>query len=215
MTSKLNIRLVRFVKVLLDLILGLLIFASVILLLLILSAPIILNISDLHLTASVPVAIGVGESPEFSVEVAGSTEREVRAAVVDGAQGTLRLETSNPTFIIMSYSASLVTALGFAYLIYLVRLVLQTLIIGEIFSTENTRRIRRIGYLVLVVNLLRAAAQYFASEALLKQVAVITPQLSLPSPFDAEIILASLLILILAHVWSYGLELERDRALTI
>ena len=50
---------------------------------------------------------------------------------------------------------------------------------------------------------------------ILNQLPTAQPALSLPSPFRAEIILTSLLILILAQVWSYGLELERDQALTI
>jgi hypothetical protein len=74
---------------------------------------------------------------------------------------------------------------------------------------------RRIGYSVLIVAFVKAAAEYFAASEILNQLTITRPALSLPSPFDAEVILASLLILVLAQVWSYGLDLEREKALTI
>lgn len=40
-------------------------------------------------------------------------------------------------------------------------------------------------------------------------------QLTIISLFNIEFILVSLLILLLAQVWSYGLELKRDQELTI
>jgi len=43
-----------------------------------------------------------------------------------------------------------------------------------------------------------------------------SPSALSPGPtFNAEVILGSLLVLLLAYVWSYGLDLERERALTI
>ena len=176
MSKKLNMKMIQFVKTLIDVIYGLLIFASVSLVILILLTPILLKTSDLVLTASVPVAIGTGDSPQFDVQVAGAMTKGIRAAFVDDTQGTLRLETSNPSFVIVSYSAKLLTVIGLDYIFYLLRTVLQ---------------------------------------AILNQLTFIEPALSLPKPFKVEVILASLLILILAQVWSYGLELEREQALTI
>ena len=97
----------------------------------------------------------------------------------------------------------------------MLRSVLQAILQGDPFTTENTVRIRRIGYMVLLVGFLKAAVEYFAAREILNQLTIVEPSLSLPSPFDAEIILASLLILVLAQVWSYGLDLEREKALTI
>jgi hypothetical protein len=71
------------------------------------------------------------------------------------------------------------------------------------------------GLAVLFVRFLRPTVEYFAARAILNQLTIVEPPLSLPSPFQSEVILASLLILILAQVWSYGLEIERDRSLTI
>jgi hypothetical protein len=88
-------RLPRIVKVILDIIFGLLVFATFFLVLWITLSPWILRISDIVITSSVPVAIGSGEEPRFEVEVAGAEAKGIRYAFVDESQGTLRLETTD------------------------------------------------------------------------------------------------------------------------
>jgi len=215
MTTQNNQKFIRVVKILLDVILGLLVVASIFLVLWIALTPLILNMSDIAITSSVPVAIGSGDEPQFDVKVAGAEAKGIQAAFVDEAQGTLRLETTDWSIIFISNLAKLLTAIGLAYVVYLIRAVLQAILKGNPFAPENTVRIRRIGYLVLLVGFLKAAVEYFAAWEILNQLTIVEPMLSLPSPFEAEVILASLLILVIAQVWSYGMELERDQALTI
>lgn len=208
-------RLPRIVKVILDIIFGLLVFATFFLVLWITLSPWILRISDIVITSSVPVAIGSGEEPRFEVEVAGAEAKGIRYAFVDESQGTLRLETTDWYLTFISNLAKLLTAIGLAYVIFLLRAFVISILQGDIFTQENVVRMRRIGYSVLIVAFVKAAAEYFAASEILNQLTITRPALSLPSPFDAEVILASLLILVLAQVWSYGLDLEREKALTI
>ena len=215
MSTKQDLKLPRIVKTVLDIIFGLLVVVCVFLVLWIAFSPLILNISDITITSSVPVAIGSGDEPKFEVEAAGAEAKGIRAAFVDEAQGTLRLETTDWYFIFISNLAKLLTAIGLVYVIYLLRSVLQAIIQGDVFTQENVARIRRIGYLVLIVAFVKATVEYIAAWEILNQLRIVEPALSLPSPFEAEVILASLLILVLAQVWSYGLELERERAMTI
>lgn len=215
MSTPQNLKLTRFVKILLDIIFWLLVLVCAFLVLWIALSPLVLNVIDVPITASVPVAIGVGDEPQFEVAVAGAEAKWVQAAYVEEAQGTLRLETTDWVIILVSNLAKLLTAIGLTYVVYLLRSVLQAILQGDPFTTENTVRIRRIGYMVLLVGFLKAAVEYFAAREILNQLMVVDPPLSLPSPFEAEVILASLLILVLAQVWSYGLDLEREKALTI
>jgi hypothetical protein len=208
-------RLPRIVKIILDFVFGLLVIVTAFLVLWIAFSPWILSISDITITSSVPVAIGSGGEPQFEVVIAGAEAHGIRAAFVNEAQGTLRLETTNWYFIFISNLAKLLAAIGLAYIVYLLRAVMQDLLQGVVFTQENVARIRRIGYSVLVVAFVKAAVEYFTASEILKQLTISRPALSLPSPFKAEVILASLLILVLAQVWSYGLELEREKALTI
>jgi hypothetical protein len=147
--------------------------------------------------------------------VAGAQAQGIRNAFVEEAQGTLRLETTDWYLIFVSNLGKLVVALGMLYVIYLLRSLFKAILRDEIFTQENAVLIRRIGFAVLIVGFMKAAAEYFAALEVLRQLTITSPPLSLPSPFEAVIILASLLILVLAQVWSYGLELEREQALTI
>jgi hypothetical protein len=215
MATKQNQKLARLTKTVLDIVFWLLIGAIAFLILWIALSPLILRVSDIAITSSVPVAIGSGDDPQFEVEIANAEANGIRNAYVEEAQGTLRLETTDWYSIFISNLGKLVIATGLAYVVYQLRTILQALLQGEVFTQENVARMHRIGYSVLVVGFINAAAEYFAALEVLRQLIIVEPALSLPSPFQAVIILASLLILILAQVWSYGLELEREKALTI
>jgi hypothetical protein len=210
-----NTKILRIVRTVLNILFGLLVIVSLFLVLWIILSPFILRVTDITITSSVPVAVGKGADPSMEVVIAGAELKGIPWAFVDQAQGTLRLETTNWYLIFISNLAKLLTASGLAYLIYLLRSVVIALQQGEVFSPANVTRIRRIGYLVLVLALLQAAVEYFAAYEFFRQLTIISPPLSLPSPFEPGVILASLLILALAQVWSYGLELEQERALTI
>ncbi len=69
--------------------------------------------------------------------------------------------------------------------------------------------------MVLLIGILQPAVQYMAATEILNRLPPTVPALNPGPTFDAEVILVSLLILLLAHIWSYGLDLERERALTI
>ena len=214
MLTQTNPKLPRFVKTLLDIIYGLLIFSCIALALLIVLSPLLLKGTNFPLTASVPVGIGSVEAQQFDVQITGAASKGIQNAFVDQAQGTLRLETYNWIYIIISYSAQFLTALGLAYIFYLLRAVLQDILQGDPFSVENSVRIRRIGIMVLVLGFVRPTIEYIAANQILRTLQI-EPGLSLPDLFNAEFILSSLLILLLAQVWSYGLELKRDQELTI
>lgn len=215
MSPNQNTRILRIVRTILNILFGLLVVVSVFLALWIALSPIILDLTDITITSSVPVAIGEGEGTRMEVSVASPDEKGIHMAFVDQAQGTLRLETTNWYLNFVSNLAKLITALGLAYLVYVLRAMVIAIQQGEVFTEENVNRMRRLGYLVLGVSLLRATLEYFAAHEVFRVVDFTSPFLSTPSPFDPAIILSSLLILALAQVWSYGLELERERALTI
>ena len=215
MFSPSNPKLIRSVKFLVDLLFWLLVGAGLFLVLWSALAPWLLKTENIVLSASVPVAIGLGDEPRIGVEVAGSAAKGINAAYVEQAQGTLRLEMTTWYYILISNLAKLITAVGLAYVFHLLGAILKSTLDGDPFSPENCTLVRRVGIWVLVVALLRAAVDYFAASAILNWLAITSPPLSPPSPFNAEVILFSLLILVLAQVWGYGLELERDRALTI
>jgi hypothetical protein len=203
------------VKVLLDIVYGLLVGGSVILIILILITILRPVGSGLPLTASVPVAVGLGDDPSLPVEIGGAGAQGIRAAFVDETEGMLRLETTSWRFVLIGYSAQLLAVIGLAYVFYLLRTVFQTILKGETFMAGNTRQIHRVGYTVLLLGFLRPAVEYLAAKEILEQVRIVEPALRPPSSFRIEVILAGLLILVLAQIWRYGSVLEREQALTI
>jgi len=215
MSTTKNLRLARIVKTLLDVLYGFAIFAGAGLIIWLAVAPIVLNQSQGWGTASVPVTIGVGEAPQFNVDFTRSTEDEINAAYVVEAEGTLQLETRSFLLILIANAAKIVGLIGLGYFLYLLRGVVKSILEGEPFAEENTGRIRKLGYALLVVSILWPFLQYLAASEILRRLPNIDPALNPGPTFDAGVILISLLILLLAHVWSYGLEIERDRELTI
>jgi hypothetical protein len=211
---KTDLRLARFLKVLLDILYGGLVIGCGLLVLWILLYP-ALSKNGLFGTASVEVGIGSGSEPQLGVSLSNSPKVVIRDALVEGASGTLRFETNSWILVIISNTAKLIMAIGLTYFFYLLRSVMKDIIDGNPFGQENSLRIRRMGYLVLILGFMFPTIEYIAANEILNQLPVLSPALIPPSPFRAEIILASLLILILAQVWSYGLALERDQALTI
>jgi hypothetical protein len=209
-----DLRLARFLKGLLDFLYGCLVIVSVFLTIWITLSPFLVRIG-VPGTASISVAIGSGLEPGFEVSFDHGNIDEIQNAYVEETSGVLMFETTSWDLIFISNAAKLITAIGLAYFFYLLRNVLKTIINGRPFGSENGFRIRRIAYLILFLGFIIPTADYIAANEILNRLPGIFPELSLPSPFKIEIILASLLILLLAQVWSYGLELERDQALTI
>ncbi|NIM95963.1 MAG: DUF2975 domain-containing protein [Anaerolineales bacterium] len=208
-------QLARILKIVLDIIFGLLVFACVALVLWMALWPLISHQAGIPGTASLPVRIGAGEEPQFEVTFTSTPNDAINLAYVEEAEGTLRLETRSTMLIVISNAAKLVLAMGLAYIFYLLREVVQAILDGEPFVAENVRRIRRLGYAVLVVGILGSTIEYLAATVILNRLPTTVPVLSAGPTFDASLILAALFILLLAQIWSYGLELERDRALTI
>jgi hypothetical protein len=214
MSAQTNIKFIRFVKGLLDLIHGLLIIACVLLVLFIVIAPLIMSNTEAVFTASVPVGLGSGEDYRFDVQVADAQTKGIRAASVSEAGGVLRLETDNWVYLFYGYLRQFLLALGLLYIFRSLRAVLKDIIQGDPFSADNSARIRKLGYAVLLLAFLLPSIEYVTANEILRGLQI-QPTLSRPSLFDAGYILTSLLILVLAQVWSYGLELKRDQALTI
>ena len=206
----------RVIKTLLDIIYGLLIFVIVALVIWMAITPILVNRVDTLGTASVPVTLGTGDIPSIEVSFDGVPGVGINNAVVEEAKGTLRLETDSPLLILIANGAKLFVALGLAYIFYLLRKVMQSILDGDPFAARNSQLIRRLGYAVLLVGFVGSILEGLAAWHILKRLPATMPVLQAGTTFDARLILGTAtFIFLLAQIWGYGLELERERALTI
>jgi putative transcriptional regulator len=215
MHSTQNLRPIRTVKRILDVIYALLVGACICLIVWIAVSPFLLQRHGIPGSSTVPVALGEGDEPILPLTFTAPVPGVEPPIAVEDAHGELRIESVAWDFLIVSNLAKLVTAVGLAYIVYRLRTMPQAILDGKAFGAGAVRAIRRIGYAALILSIARAAAEYSAAAYFLDRLPSVTLPLSLPSPFEAETILASLLILILAEVWSCGAELERDQAFTV
>lgn len=212
---KKNEKLLSLLKGIINLAYGAMVIGSILLVVVMIFSPLFLEENLRYLTASVPVSIGTGDTPQFDVSITTSPAVHISTAFVDEAQGILRLETTNWYFIFVSYISQLVTAIGLAYVFYQLRGILEAIAIDEIFTMENSHKLRKLGYAILILGFIRPSFEGMAANEILRRLTSISPAVTMPSPFKIEIIFASLLILIIAQVWAYGLELKTEQDLTI
>ncbi len=215
MSTTKNLRIGRFLKVLLDFLFGFMIIVCVGLLIWVLLTPILLRKDGMLGSASVPVRIGTGDDPQFEVRVESGEEFGVADAFVRESEGMLYLETESIYLITLSNAAKLILGGGLIYTLFLLRGIVRSIVAGNPFTSDTALKVRRLGYTILVLAFLAPIVQYLAASEVLKRLVATTPAL-VPGPsFDAVYLLLSLLILLLAQIWSYGLDLERDRQLTV
>ena len=141
----------RVIKVLLDIIYGMLIFVIVGLVVWMALSPVLANRTDSLATASVPVALGSGDRSSLEITFQDHAGYVITNAAVEEVRGMLRLETKNPMLILIANGAKLVVAAGLAYIFYLLRKVVQSFLDGDPFAASNIQHIRRLGYAILLI----------------------------------------------------------------
>ena len=94
--------------------------------------------------------------------------------------------------------------------------IIKNILGGNPFSGENIQTIRKLGYAVLVVGFGSGIVEGLAAWEILRLLPETIPAFQVKATFDSRLLLGSaLLIFLLVQIWSYGLELEREQALTI
>jgi len=215
MTTTKHLKLARGLRVILDIILGGLIFVCAALVIWMSTFSLFARNQDITGTASIPVILGAGVEPRSEVSYTSNPVDKIRDVFLVDAEGTLTLETRSTYLIVVSNLAKLFYAAGLIYIFYLLRIIVKAIIDGDPFSSNNGRNIRRLGFSILAVGILGPLAEFIAANEIIKRLSIIDPILQPGPTFDAWTILITLFILLLAHIWSYGLELEHDRSLTI
>lgn len=211
MSKSMNLKYARFIKTILDIIFGALIVACVVLVVWILASPLLMGRLGSLGTASMLVRIELPN--EDPVEVS-TGESGISTVFIDDAEGTLFIETSNVMLVLVANLAKLFVGLGLVYVFKLLRSILKNIMNKTPFMLENTQFLYRLGYALLAITIFRPLIEYFAAKEILRNVQY-TISLQPGFHLDLVTILVSLLILLLAFIWRYGLELEQDQALTV
>ncbi len=165
---------------------------------------------------AIPVAVGEGmPRPVVVLDVDRNAAPQIHRAVLVDARGELRVQTTD-WFLQFLPNLGLLIALGVAlYIVFTLRRMLTSVIAGEPFTEANVRRMRAMGVLLLVIGVVGPGLEYLLVRALLVRVPVSGIVLSAPLDSQTSVILTGLLLLVLSAVFARGVELERDRSLTV
>ncbi len=215
MSTTKHFRFARFLKGLTDFLFWLMIFVCLGLAIWIAIVPLILPRTDLLISASIPVRIGGGADLTMDVQFQGSPNDPIESAIIQDAEGTLILETKSYGLMVLANLAKLIMGGGLLLIFHLLRGIVHAISIGEPFTLEVSRKIRGLGYAVLAMSFFGPLAQYIAAKEVINRMNATVPILNPGPTYDAMFLFLALLILLLAYVWSHGIELEGERALTI
>lgn len=178
-------------------------------------SPIVLRGGQVGDTA-IPVAVGSGAlRPTLTLDVDTVAAPSIRRAVLVEARGELRVQsTSWP----LQFLPNLGLLLGIAVvliLLLLLRRILADVVAGDPFAAANAQRMRIMGIILVAAGALGPVVEHLVARSLLRRVPIQGVELTAPFDLRVDMILIGLLLLVLAAVFGYGSELERERSLTI
>ncbi|MGD2161997.1 MAG: DUF2975 domain-containing protein [Anaerolineales bacterium] len=215
MSAPKNLKLARSLKIFLDILFVLALIVFIGLLIWTAVSPLVLRRPDTFGTVTLPVRIGEGDDPQFDVSFNSAPALRINDSYVEEAHGTFVFTTTSAQPVIIANFAKLLSLAGLAYVFYLLRSVMITIKDGEPFTAKNVVHIRRIGYLVLALGVLSPVVQFTSSILIMNTLPNTAPVLQPGPAFDGKVILLALFILLIAQIWSHGIELEHEHALTI
>jgi len=98
----------------------------------------------------------------------------------------------------------------------LLRAMLRSVRAGEVFTADNARRVSWIGWLLAIMGFLGPLLTNIRTQVILHSAKLTGVALGTADPHGRwSLVLPGLLVLVLAAVWRHGVELQRDRDLTV
>ncbi len=167
------------------------------------------NLEGNNLTMNLPVAL------ELNAPVHGSSASNQTDARIEKLRGNLRFPVRNGAFF--SGSIFLIVFL-FGFLLWVLtqlRHIFRSLSRGLLFIPENARRIRWVGFTVILGELVRAALVYFWSYYTSLHFTANGLRFVASTDFDGITIIGGFAILVIAEVFREGTRLHEDQSLTI
>ena len=156
-----------------------------------------------------PVAV------ELTAPVHGRSASTDTEARIEKLRGNLRFPVRNDAFFTASM---IVIVLLFGFLLWIVtqlRHIFQSLSRGLLFIPENARRIRWVGFTVLLGEVARSASVYFWSYYTSLHFTANGVRFVASTDLNGITLFSGLAILVIAEVFREGTRLHEDQSLTI
>lgn len=162
-----------------------------------------------------------------AVEVVGDTGATVlpvaardtgRVASPELRRGTvLRLEVGTRRWSLFYLAAAplVATVAAALWVLYLLRAVLRDVLAERVFTARNAGRLSTVGWILLVAGIIWPPIVESRALLVLRQVHADGARLVPADVGGGGVWVVGLLVLALASAWRYGVELQRDRDLTV
>lgn len=205
----------RIAKAVIDIIWWLVLVGTVLVVVWLLLPPVLLHNLGLHPTVEAEVALEHG-SVLRTVPLASPDAVVASHPVLHEAQARLAFQTSRWGLKLVSTLVLLPGLVGALLVLQLLRRLLHDVREGAVFTADNARRITWLGWLLVAMGLLEPVLGN-ARTALILMRAKLTGVSLAPAPAGGgwDLLLPGLLVLVLAVVWHYGVELQQERDLTV
>ncbi len=168
-----------------------------------------LDLESNNLTMNLPVALEL-DTPVYGQGASAQTE-----AHLEKLRGNLRFPVSNGVFFSGSLILTLVLCSLLLWVLTLLRLLFRSLNSGQLFISENARRIRWVGFTLLVGEIIRVGAVYYWSYYTSQNYTVDGIHFIASLDFSGITIISGLIVLVIAEVFEEGICLREDQSLTI
>ena len=161
------------------------------------------------------VAAYAGYSFDFNqlanVEVSGLRNPEI------SGKSIITVDTSSLYAWYLFAATQMISAMAALFVVIQIRAMVMSLQNGLSFSTENSIRIRRIGIVTIVWNIITPLIQYFGWGAFIKDIVFNTEGILFYPAFELNILglLIGLLLLILSRLLNEAAQISKEQELTI
>ncbi|PCI63124.1 MAG: hypothetical protein COB38_13570 [Gammaproteobacteria bacterium] len=130
---------------------------------------------------------------------------------------TLNIDTSNLFAWYLFAITQLFSAIVAFYSVIQLRALILSFKNGLYFSQENARRIKKLGFILIIWNLLNPLVQYFGWGAVIKSISFTSPVLNLYPAFQLNIgaLFIGVMLIILSKILQEASMISQEQELTI
>jgi len=215
MSEAIHNPLTRFVKRLLDIV-RILAIASLIL------WPLsVVAMSIGHYSGSETWGVDIGVFSGFVIDLsafAGDVAESagVRDPIISG-KAVLNIDTSSLGALYLFTAITEISGIVGLYILINLRALFATLVSGVSFTLENSERIKKIGFVLIIWTLINPLLQYFGGESILTEYSLSVPGIQLSPAFDlnASGIFIGLVLIVLSGVLNEASRMHEVQRLTI
>ena len=169
------------------------------------------NPPRVHVGFAAPAAFSL-EPDTHHVTASPSRVEQVR---LEGARASLMFSPRSSAMV-AGGAVFLIAALGLVlWVLGQLRAVFRTLRDGRPFVADNATRLRRIGYAVILSEVVRAALTYFGMRYAMTHFSIQGLRLEARPTVNIVAIVCGLIILVIAEVFREGARLDEEQSLTV